>query len=162
AHHRHAGSDIPGVRAFVAAVAAGPQHAVAQDDQKLVPIEGFGVEHLDFVAEVDGESGIGAQRFAQAGADVIAIVIAVADERERGGFVPSEQPRAQNERRQGTGGNGGAPRDHKSSRYVNRNEYTPESWFDCGTITPDLPSRTAIRGCCNRTYGVYRCPCCSG
>src|SRR5260370_5659529 len=79
---RAAGSHPGCVRSLVG-VTVGPEHAVAEDDQQLVAVERFRIQHFHFVAEVDRDTELPVDGAAQTGADVVAVVIAIADEGER-------------------------------------------------------------------------------
>ena len=74
-----------GVAALVR-VAIGPRHTVAEDDEEFVIPERFRGQQVDFITKIDGEAEFFAEGFAQTHADVVAVVIAVADQSEGGGF----------------------------------------------------------------------------
>src|SRR5262249_40865235 len=68
-------------------IAVRPVHAVAENDQQLVASQRFRVEHGGLVAEVDRHSQIFRDVAAQAGPDIVRVVVAVADEGVGGGLV---------------------------------------------------------------------------
>ena len=84
---RSPGGDPGGVAAFVAAVAIGPDHPVAQNDQEFVTIQGFRVEQGRLVGEVYTDIELSGDGPRETDPDVVGVVIAIADEGEGGSFL---------------------------------------------------------------------------
>ena len=68
-------------------ITIGPHHTVTKDDEEPVARERLGVQHPGFVAEVDGDAHLLLYRASEPDPNVIGVVIAVADEAERCGFL---------------------------------------------------------------------------
>src|SRR5260370_601722 len=105
---RAAGSH-PGCVRILVGVTVGPEHAVAEDDQQLVAVERFRIQHFHFVAEVDRDTELPVDGAAQTGADVVAVVIAIADEGERRRLGSRIQAAQQGDRRRRAGLQRGPP-----------------------------------------------------
>src|SRR4029077_18839955 len=73
-----ASSHVTGIRALIG-IPVWPQHPIAQDDEQLVTIQRLRVQHSYFIAEIDRNAELPVDGPAQAGSDVVAIVIAVAN-----------------------------------------------------------------------------------
>ena len=77
---------VTGIRKILA-VAIGPDHAVAEDDEQRMARQGFGVEQMDIVAKINAQTRTFDQYFLQAGADIVGVVVAVADKGEGVGLL---------------------------------------------------------------------------
>src|SRR6185436_9011702 len=61
--------------------------AVAQNDQQFVAVQRFGIEQRRFVGEVDRDAELLGDGPGETSSDVVGVVIAIADQSERSGFL---------------------------------------------------------------------------
>ena len=111
---RTTGRDPPGVGGLVG-IAVGPDHSVAKNNEQLVAVERLGVQHRGFVAEVHRDTHLLLDGTSQADADVIGVMVAVADQCERGCFRRGAAHRG-GEHCASQGGKRGTSSDHRWQR----------------------------------------------